>query len=88
VRRDALDRALEEFRQSLPETLMINVVLLQSVVEPLSKPEKYPCPACPNDVSLDAVGRIRAHEAADGTRCPATRTYMPSKERKTNLLAP
>jgi hypothetical protein len=82
VRRDAIDRVLGELRAGLPETLILNVVSLQALVDPWQDAKKYRCPGCGAEVGLDAADRVRTHEDDEGERCAVSLTYMSAEERE------
>jgi hypothetical protein len=88
VRRDAIERVLGELREALPPTLIINVVLLDSLVHHWEAATKYRCPepTCDAEVGLDAADRVRPHENGRGARCSASTLYMTAKAQKANLI--
>ncbi|MGA5598364.1 hypothetical protein ACPCSE_29440 [Streptomyces cellulosae] len=81
-----LDNALARLRGSLPDSLTLTVLFLESFVEPLGHSKRYRCPGCGKPVALDSADRIRAHTAKDGATCSVTHTYMPSEERQALLI--
>lgn len=88
LRRDAIEHVLDELRNSLPPTLIINVVLLDSLVHYWQAATKYRCPepTCGAEVDLDAADRVRPHENGQGERCSASAVYMTVKAQKANLI--
>jgi hypothetical protein len=88
VRRDAIERVLGELCGDLPSTLIVNVVLLDSIVSFWEFAPKYRCPgaSCDAEVSLDGAIRVPPHNNSQGERCSASSLYMTSKEQTANRI--
>ncbi|MFE4863259.1 hypothetical protein [Streptomyces sp. NPDC056670] len=73
------------FEQAVPETLSLNVVRVSKVLSLWTKYESgerlHKCPACGNDVSLNAASRLRAHPDGNGVSCARSNTPLSKEER-------